>query len=229
VTESIPKALVEVAGRPFAVHQLELLRRKGLRRVVFCLGYRGEQVAAALGDGAAWGMEIEYSFDGPTLLGTGGAVRQALPLLGETFFVLYGDSYLDCDYAAVEAAFHASGQPALMTVFANAGRWDQSNVQFEGGRLLRYDKQKRTPEMRHIDYGLGVFQSSVFERYPPGAAFDLATMYQDLLRAGRLAGFEVDRRFYEIGSPAGLAETDRFLTQQAHGAQKDELRGAAPR
>jgi NDP-sugar pyrophosphorylase family protein len=164
-----------------------------------------------LGDGQRFGLAVAYSFDGDRLLGTGGALRSALPLLGDTFFVLYGDSYLDIDLARVLTAFRASGKPALMTVFANAGRWDTSNVLFDGTRVLRYDKRNPSPNMGFIDYGLGVLTAPVLAAHPPEEAFDLAEVYARLSAAGELAGFAAERRFYEIGTPAGLAETDAFL------------------
>ena len=214
ITETIPKALVEVAGRPFAEHQVEWLRAQGIERIVFLVGYRGEMISEALGDGARWGLSIEYVFDGPTLLGTGGALRRARDVLGDAFFVMYGDSYLDCDLRAIERAFRASGQPALMTVFGNANRWEASNVLFENGRIVRYDKRHRTPDMQHVDYGLGIVSAMALEPYPPGEPFDLATVYQDLANQGRLAAYEVTSRFYEIGSPDGLEETREYLASR---------------
>ena len=225
VTAATPKSLVDVAGRPFAVEQLELLRQNGLTDIVFCLGHLGEQVEAALGDGQTWGVRLRYVYDGAQLLGTGGALVRALPQLGQAFFVLYGDSYLDCDYAAVAAAFHASGRLGLMTVFRNAGQWDASNVHYDQGRIWRYDKRQRTPEMQHIDYGLGILSAEVLRRYAPDQVLDLASIYQDLLAAGQLAAFEVQQRFYEIGSPAGLAETRQYLQQRRK--LTDDLRTAA--
>jgi NDP-sugar pyrophosphorylase family protein len=214
ITETIPKALVEVAGRPFAEHQVEWLRAQGIERIVFLVGYRGEMIGEALGVGARWGLSIEYVFDGPTLLGTGGALRRARDVLGDAFFVMYGDSYLDCDLRAIERAFRASGQPALMTVFGNANRWEASNVLFENGRIVRYDKRHRTPDMLHVDYGLGIVSATALEPYPPGEPFDLATVYQDLANQGRLAAYEVASRFYEIGSPDGLEETREYLASR---------------
>lgn len=222
LTERVPKVLVEVAGKPFAVHQLELLRRHGLTQVVFCVKHLGELVQATLGDGHHWNINLQYVFDGPAFLGTGGALRKALPLLGEAFFVLYGDSYLECNYAAVEEAFRANGKLGLMTVLRNANRWNHSNVLFSEGRILAYDKQRRTPDMQHIDYGLGVLQARVFADYPADVPLDLATIYQDLLSQDQLAAFEVTRRFYEIGSPAGLKETQQYLAQKK--GSEDELR-----
>ena len=213
ITEKIPKALVTVAGEPFLAHQLRLLHARGLRRAVLCVGYLGEMVVREFGDGAAFGMELAYSFDGPVLLGTGGALRQALPLLGEEFFTLYGDSYLPIDYAVVTSAFRASGQPGLMTVFKNEGAWDTSNVEFRDGRIVRYDKRERPPAMRHIDYGLGAFRASVFAERPAGVAFDLAEVQRGLVTRGALAGHEVYQRFYENGSHAGLAELEALLAQ----------------
>jgi len=227
VTGPIPKSLVEVAGKPFVVHQLELLRRQGMTDVVFCVGYLGDQVQAALGDGGRWGMNLRYAFDGPTLLGTGGSLRRALPLLGESFVVIYGDSYLECDYAAVVQAFHTGGKLALMTVFRNADQWDRSNVLFRDGRILRYEKSHQAPDMQHIDYGMGVFSARVFDSYPEGRPLDLATVYQDLIRHDRLAGHEVLQRFYEIGSLEGLAETRRYLSRnRAEKGCQGELRSA---
>jgi NDP-sugar pyrophosphorylase family protein len=211
ITEAIPKALVEVAGQPFAVHQVELLRRQGIDKVVWLVGYRAEQIEAALGDGSRWGIRFEYVHDGPVPLGTGGAVRQGLPRLGEAFYVMYGDSYLECDFATVEHTFVESGRLGLMTVYHNGGLFDASNVEFRDGRIVRYDKETRTPGMQHIDWGLGVLKASALTSYPPGQPLDLSRVYQDLLAANELVGFEVSNRFFEVGSQQGLAETDAYL------------------
>ncbi len=211
LTESVPKVLLEVAGKPFAVHQIELLQRHGLTEIVFCVGHLGEQVQVALGDGHSWGVNLHYSFDDPVPLGTGGALRKALAQLGEAFLVMYGDTYLLCDFAAVERAFLASSKLGLMTVFRNNNLWDHSNILFREGCILRYDKQQHSPDMRHIDYGLGVLQASALDAYPDGMFTDLAMIYQDLLTRNQLAGFEVAQRFYEIGSYAGLRETQQYL------------------
>lgn len=211
ITEKIPKALVEVAGRPFIDHQLALLRRNGIAEVTLCLGYLGEQVRAHLGDGAAHGVRLRYSFDGERLLGTGGALRRALPLLGDAFWVLYGDSYLDIDYSAVLAAFRRSGALGLMTVLRNENRWDTSNVVFRAGELLRYNKRDRTPDMDYIDYGAALLRREALERIPPDEPYDLADLYGALVAERQMVGYEVTRRFYEIGTPQGLAEAEAFL------------------
>ncbi len=214
VTETIPKALVEINGEPFLAHQLRLLERNGIRRVTMCVGYLAEMIQEYAGDGSRFGIELTYSPDGPTLRGTGGAVAQARSLLGPEFFVLYGDSYLPCDYAMVERAFFASGSPALMTVYPNGDQWDSSNVRFESGRILAYNKKLRTPQMRHIDYGLGVFKAAAFDGIPAQGAVDLADLYQELLDRGKLAGLEVPQRFYEAGSFGGIQELSTLLATQ---------------
>jgi NDP-sugar pyrophosphorylase family protein len=221
ITETVPKSLLALNGEPFAVHQLRLLQSRGIRQVVLCVGYLGELVQNAIGDGSALGLQVDYSFDGPALLGTAGAVRNALPKLGESFFVMYGDSYLPCDYAAIARSFESASVLGMMTVFRNEGKWDTSNVEFEAGKfeagkfeagkILAYSKTNRTPRMRYIDYGLGVFRAEAFQGLPPGKTCDLTELYADLLQRKQLAAFEVRERFYEIGSPAGLQETAEFL------------------
>jgi NDP-sugar pyrophosphorylase family protein len=211
ITDKIPKALIDLNGEPFIAHQLRLLASRGIGRVVICLGYRGEMVRDFVGEGRQFGLQADYSFDGPVLRGTAGAIHQALPLLGESFFVVYGDSYLPCDYAAVEEVFLSSGKTALMTVFRNEGQWDSSNVEFAAGRILAYDKKNRTPRMRHIDYGLGVFHGRAFSALAPGSVADLAALYQDLLARNELAAFEARERFYEIGSVEGIRELAEVL------------------
>jgi len=211
LTEQVPKAMLEVAGEPFIAHQLRLMRRERISRVVICAGYLAEQIEAYVGDGGRFGLSVSYRIDGPRLLGTGGALRAALDRLGDEFLVMYGDSWLDTPYAPVVEAFRASGQPALMTVFRNEGQWDTSNVWFENGRVRLYDKRERLPQMRHIDWGLGMIRAEALAARPANEPFDLAEIYSDLSRAGRLAGYEVTTRFYEIGSAEGLRETDALL------------------
>jgi D-sedoheptulose 7-phosphate isomerase len=214
-TATLPKALIDIAGEPFVAHQLRLLRREGIERVVLCVGYLGEMVRDFVGDGRGFGLDVAYSFDGDTLLGTGGALRRALPLLGDAFYVLYGDSYLDIAYKPALAAFRRSGAPALMTVFRNEGRWDTSNVVFDGVRVVRYSKRTRTPDMHHIDYGLGILTGQALADWPAETSFDLAEVYGVLADLGQLAAYEVTHRFYEIGTPEGITETDAYLRGRA--------------
>jgi MurNAc alpha-1-phosphate uridylyltransferase len=221
-TRSTPKSLVLVAGEPFVAWQLRLLARQGLTRVVICAGHLGGQVEKFVGDGTAFGCQVRYSFDGEQALGTGGALLRALPMLGDGFLVMYGDSYLRQPFLPVWDAFQKSGKAALMTVFRNEGRWDRSNVQFEssetGGRILRYDKTASSANgdaLTHIDYGLGCIRSDRLAAWTQEECFDLALFYRAMLEQGELAAIEATGRFYEIGSPSGLAETGEFLSRIA--------------
>jgi len=211
ITEKIPKLLVEVAGEPFFSHQLRLLKKNGLTKIVLCVGYLGDMIVEQYGDGSKWGVEIQYSFDGEKLLGTGGALIRALPKLGDAFYVLYGDSYLPINYQAVGRAFLDSGKLGLMTVFENREAYDASNVWFEDGRIKLYSKKRKIPQMKHIDYGLGVFRSAAFDPCPRDAVVDLAAVQTDLVARDQVAGYEMKERFYEIGSHAGLDELNRLL------------------
>ncbi len=216
VDDTRPKALLDVAGRPFATWQLEWLAGQGVTDVVYSIGHRGSMIREALGDGRGLGLSIDYVEEGDQLRGTGGAVRLAVDLgaLDETFFVLYGDSYLTIDLPQVEAAFAASGHPALMTVYDNAGRFDASNAVFDDGLVLRYEKglADPPPEMHWIDYGLSALRrSTVAELLPSGVVADLAGLFTALSRERALAGFEALERFFEIGSPSGLRELAEHL------------------
>jgi N-acetyl-alpha-D-muramate 1-phosphate uridylyltransferase len=224
LTEDIPKAMLEVQGQPFISHQLSLLQSRGIRRVVICVGYRGKMLCDYVGDGSRFGVRADVVFDGERLLGTGGAIKKALPFLGEAFFVLYGDSYLPCDYQAVQEAFTKSGKLSLMTVFHNRGQWDSSNIDFAEGKIVRYQKGIRDPRMQYIDYGLGVFRNTAFHDVPKNEPYDLADLNRQLLARGELAGFEVHERFYETGSFEGVAALQRYLASGPFERQKPSPR-----
>ncbi|MBT9329481.1 nucleotidyltransferase family protein [Acidipila sp. 4G-K13] len=212
LTESVPKSMLMVAGEPFIAHQLRLLGNQGLRNVVICCGHLGEQIEAFVGDGRQFGLRVRYSYDGDELLGTGGALMKAKAMLGRRFFVMYGDSYLPVWLAPVWDAFRICSKPALMTLYRNNHRWDKSNVEFSSGRILRYAKKYCTPSMQHIDYGLSAMSNEVFDPWPECEPFDLADVYSELVNRRELAGYEVQERFYEIGSPRGLSETESLLS-----------------
>ena len=211
ITQTIPKALVELVGKPFIDHQLGLLQRNGIRRAVLCLGHLGEQVEAHLGDGSSFGIDLRSSYDGPKLLGPGGAIRRAAHLLGDVFWVMYADSYMDIDYPAVLADFAGRDVLGMMTVLRNSNRWDRSNVEFRDGKRIRYDKRQQTPDMQYIDYGVALLRRRAVERIPVDQPFDLADLYTRLVAEGQMAGHEVHNRFYEIGTPASLEEARKYL------------------
>ena len=213
ITEKIPKALIEVGGQPFIGQQLRLLRSYGIRQVVISAWYKGEMIRDFVGDGKRFEMDVQYAFDGESPLGTGGAVRWAMNLLGGPFFVLYGDSYLPCDYAGIQAFFDRSSEPGLMTVYRNQGEWDTSNVELKNGQIVCYDKKVHTPRMEYIDYGLGLFRHQAFAHLTEGQPADLAEIVQELITEHKLLAYEVEQRFYEVGTFEGLGELDELLTR----------------
>jgi NDP-sugar pyrophosphorylase family protein len=209
-----PKALMPVADEPFIFHQLRLLKKNTIHKVIICAGYLGELIENTVGDGREFGLEIGYSYDWPVLLGTGGAIRKAAQQVDGPFMVLYGDSYLEIDYVAVAEAFLKSQKPALMTVYRNQGQYDRPNVIFTDGIIRLYDKTNLDAAMEYIDYGLSCLSRDIIFGGPVGEAFDLADLMSDLSRRGQLAAFETYERFYEIGSPDSLAELDDFMRRK---------------
>ena len=211
ITETIPKALIQIAGEPFIFHQLRYLHQQGVASVVLCIGYLGEMIQDIVGNGSQFGVQVSYSFDGPKLLGTGGAIKAAIPLLGNNFFIFYGDSYLPIDFKSVAKAYFLSNKLGLMTVLKNENQWDKSNVIYQNDSLIEYNKEETKPHMNYIDYGLGILNSGVFNTYPTEESFDLSKVYNHLSLNKQLYGFEVFERFYEIGSHQGILETEEYL------------------
>jgi NDP-sugar pyrophosphorylase family protein len=216
VSGDLPKSLVPVAGRPFIEHQLALLTGAGLTRVLLCLGYGAGQVRNHLGDGSSFGVELSYVEEDPgALLGTGGALVNALPALDESFLVLYGDSFLPTKYADIVSAFTRGGAEAMMTVFRNRGRWDHSNVRIRDGKVVHYSKKTEEGAADCIDYGLSAFRKTVIATYRDAAMpLDLATILEDLVLDRRLDSCEVEQRFYEVGTPEGLADLEAYLAER---------------
>ena len=213
ITEKMPKSLIEVNGKPFILHQLDYLKSQGIQNVVLCIGHLGHMIESLIGDGKALGLNIQYSLDGDKLLGTGGAIKKALPLLSKDFFVLYGDSFLPINYKDVEDAYVSSKKNALITMIKNNNQWDKSNVEFASSTLIEYNKHHPNERMQYIDYGLSILNQSIFDTYPENESFDLSDLYHTLSLHNHLAGFETFDRFYEIGSQNGLKETEIYLSK----------------
>ena len=211
-TRDLPKALLPIAGRPFLAWQLAAIARCGFSEVVLCVGHQGDQIRDFLGDGAAFGVTVAYSQDGPSLLGTGGALRRALPLLAPTFLATYGDSYLPFHNPPPLRDLH--GAPTALgtlSVFLNEGAWDESNTEVRGTAVARYEKGGRDPALRYIDYGALALRRAVLEARPAEVAFGLDQVQAELARAGALRAYPASRRFYEIGSELGIRDLEAEL------------------
>jgi NDP-sugar pyrophosphorylase family protein len=213
MSDKTPKCLVPIAGEPFIFHQLRLLQRNGVEKVVICVGHLGNQVQDAVGDGSRFSLSVQYSDDGPKLLGTGGAIMKALPLVLDYFMILYGDAYLDIDYRDVAKKFLYSGKLGLMTVYHNHNKYATSNVIFDGKLVRIYDKIKNDSSMEYIDYGINCLaKESLSNRVIK--QFDLGEVFTELSINKQLAGYEIHERFFEIGSLEGISDLESHLASK---------------
>ena len=211
LTKEKPKALIKIGGTPFIDFQLNLLKKNGYKKIVFCVSYKSKQIQDYIGDGSKFGLNVQYSFDGGTQLGTGGAIQNALGLLGEEFAVIYGDSYLPIKFAQVERFFKSSSALAVMAVYKNEDKFDVSNVKFKTKYQIEYSKSYQSADMSYIDYGITYFRATAFEQNRLGTSYDLAELCQNLSKQNNIEGFEVHDRFYEIGSTNGIKEFSNYL------------------
>jgi NDP-sugar pyrophosphorylase family protein len=214
LTLDIPKSLIDINGKPFIIHQLEILKNNNISKIVFCLGYLGDRIEEYLSKSefARNNFEMTYSYDPEEAPGTGGAIKNAKNLLPETFWIIYGDSYLDINFKEISDSYELSQKSALMVVYKNNNKYDISNVVFRDGLILKYNKIMYTNDMEYIDYGLGILKINAFEKFSD--TFDLSDVYSDLIINNQLAGFEVSQRFYEIGSFSGIEELKLFLSKK---------------
>ena len=206
LTSEVPKALIPIGGKPFLHHQIDLLKRRGIRDIVLCVGHLGDRVKDYFGDGRWLGVRIKYSEEESQLLGTAGAIKNAEPLLRDDFFLMYGDSYLMIDYREIMRYFRRFDRLGLMVVWRNVDRFERSNVMVEGNLVTAYNKDQKSPDMVYINYGLSVLRKEALAFIPAGRPFSQEDFYQILIDQGELLTFEVEQRFYEIGSPKGLEE-----------------------
>jgi NDP-sugar pyrophosphorylase family protein len=215
LTSEVPKALIPIGGKPFLHHQIELLKRQGIRDIVLCVGHLAEQVQDYFGDGRWLGVRIKYSEEKGSLLGTAGAIKKAEPLLGDDFFLMYGDSYLMIDYQEIMRYFRRFHRLGLMVVWKNLDRLERSNVSAKGNLVTAYNKDQKSSDMVYINYGLSVLRKEALAFIPPGRPFSQEEFYQILIDRWELLAFEVGQRFYEIGSPRGLEEFEMLVASGA--------------
>jgi NDP-sugar pyrophosphorylase family protein len=214
LTEKIPKSMIKIENKPFLEYQIELLKKNDIRDIILCVGYLANQIERYFRNGERFGVTLRYSYEKRQLLGTGGAIRNALKYLNNNFFILYGDSYLDIDYQGVYEYFNKISCLALLIVYNNENRWDKSNVFFSKNIVEEYDKENQTSEMKYIDYGLSILSKEIIKEIPEGIPYDLADLYKKLAKEKRLSGYEVFNRFYEIGSIRGIKEFKNFIKKR---------------
>jgi NDP-sugar pyrophosphorylase family protein len=206
LTLNLPKSMLQIKGRLFLEYQLELLKEYEIKDILLCVGYKSELIKNHFGDGRKFGVNLSYSFDGDKLLGTAGALKKAYKLLGENFFLMYGDSYLPYDYLKIEEFFKSSSKLALMVTYKNQNRFDKSNLLIDDGLVKVYDKTFEGGKLEYIDAGLSILKKEVLNLVPEDEPYDLEELYRTLISEEEMSAFEVKQRFYQIGSFEGLAE-----------------------
>ena len=212
-TKNHPKALLDIEGKPFIVRQLEYLSSQNIKKVIICAGYLGDQIQKVIGNGDAYNINVEYSFDGEVLLGTGGSIKKALNKLDENFFILYGDSYLPISFKRVQEFFLKKNTSALMTIYKNESKFDKSNVYFKNKTII-YNKDNPTAEMKYIDYGLNLVNKKIFKKFMNNDIFDLSEVFTYLSENSMLNVMEIYDRFYEVGSEKGLINTIDYFKKK---------------
>ena len=213
LTAKIPKSLLQIQSKPFLEYQLDFLKRGGVKDIVLCVGYLGEQIEEYFGNGRRFGVNIKYSYDGDKLLSTAGALKNAHNLLEDTFFTIYGDSYLFLDFSVIMSYFKSQDKLALMTVYKNYNRYDKSNTVIAGNLVKYYSKKEKTEGMVYIEYGANIFKKEVLEFIPEGQLYALEALFPRLIAQEELLAYEVSKRFYQIGSPEGLEEFKRYILE----------------
>lgn len=215
INGALPKALTVVCGKPFIFYQLEWLKKHQYSNVTICVGFNASAIVDAVGNGERFGLNIKYIDDGETLLGTGGALKKALRAIKErNFFILYGDTFLPIDFYKMEyAKRELNNHNNMMAVFKNSKKLDLSNVEIDGSLVKLYDKHNPNANMEYIDYGVSIINRMAFQNFKAQPNFDLADFYRYSSINKTLNAYEVKTRFYEIGSPAGLKDTKRFIQQ----------------
>lgn len=211
LTKKIPKSMVRIGGKPFLECQLDLIKKNGISDVVLCVGYKGNQIRKYFGNGKKWGLRIKYSSDGKRLLGTGGALKKAEPLLEDTFLVMWGDSYLPFNFKKAIKFFEKFDKLGMMTVYRNEDKIEPSNVEVKGNLVKTYSKKRKTKKMKYIDYGLRIFRREVLKYIPKNQVYDLSKLDQLLIRQKQLLAYPAEKRFYQIGTFKGLEEFCNYI------------------
>lgn len=210
---NLPKFLIPICDEPFGVHQLRQLKRMGFENIIICIGHQGQLIQQSIGNGYRFGLSIKYSTDNQAgLLGTGGAIQNALHSTINDFGVIYGDSYLDFDAFDAYEKFKSRGKKGLMTVLHNKNQGDKSNIIINNNDVSYYSKSNPLKIMEYIDYGFSYFSKSAFENQalPP---YDLSQVFKELIKQNQLSAYEVQKKFYEVGSLSGISEFRDYISR----------------
>ena len=212
LTKKFPKSMIQIAGKPFLEHQIDLFKKNRIFDIVLCTGFLGEQIEEYFGDGGKFGVSIKYSREREPL-DTGGALKNAKELLEDEFFIIYGDSYLLIDYQEVYNYFKKFDKMGLMTVYKNYGRLEPSKIILDGNFVKVFDKEHpNQPGMIYTEFGLNIFKKEVLDLVDK-KAFPIGDYFKKLIEKKELLAFETSQRFYEIGCPEGLETTKKIIEE----------------
>lgn len=211
LTDNIPKSMIRVGNKPFLQHQIELLKGNGVLDIVLCVGHLSYMIKDYFGDGRRFGVNIQYSDEGENLLGTGGALKKAEPLLEDEFFLVYGDSYLMFDYQAIESYYKKFQAFCILVVYKNQNLYDKSNIRLKDSLVTAYDKTNPDGKLIYIDAGLSILRKEVLNQIPLVTPSPLEELYQKIIAKREMLAYEVNQRFYEIGSAQGLKEFENLI------------------
>lgn len=216
MTLSTPKGMLPFGGKPFLHHVIRLLKNQGIRDLVICIGYLGEKVRDFFGDGHSAGVSIRYSEEGEKLLGTGGALKQALNLLDSDFLVLNGDTYLPIDYHEVAKEFSRAGRKTMVVVYNNkVDTLVRNNIALDSNQMVvRYDKKGISPGLSYVDAGVIMLRKEALAYIPEGITVSIEDgIYGPLMEQGELAAFVTGQRFYDIGTPEQRSVFEKLVKE----------------
>jgi NDP-sugar pyrophosphorylase family protein len=211
ITKNTPKSMIMISGKPFIEHQMQLLKKAGIDNIVLCLGHQSELIQDYCGDGSKFGLNIKYSCESNPL-DTAGALKLASHLLEDYFFTLYGDSYILVDFYEMLTRLLSKNKLALMSVYKNSNQFDRSNTIIENDVVTYYNKEK-SEGCNYIDYGVNLFNKDVLRFVPENTSYSLGTLFAKLIEQKELLAYQVEKRFYEIGSFYGLKEFSKYIEE----------------
>ena len=211
LTKYTPKSMIEIEGKPFLEYQIENLKKQSITDIVLCVGHLSKKIEEYFGNGQRFGVNLKYSFEKEKLLGQIGAVKNAEPLLEDSFFIMYGDSYLTLDLHKVYNFFMQHDKPALMVVYQNHDKYDKSNIIIQDNMVIGYGEKQKTRDMIYIDYGTSILRKKVLDYVPKGTSYSTEEFFTDLIKKQDLMAFESDKRFYHVGDPDSLEDFRNYI------------------
>jgi N-acetyl-alpha-D-muramate 1-phosphate uridylyltransferase len=217
ITDTLPKPLVTVAGKPLIVYHLEALERAGVRRIVVNLSWLADKIREALGDGSRYGVSITYTDEGPVALETGGGIFNAIQHLGPgPFLVVNGDTFTDIDFGALQAKAEAdtrAGALARLVMVPNPTQHPHGDFGLEGDHVVERESERFTYS------GIGVYHPELFEGCSPGR-FPLAPLLKRAIAARRLRGELHAGEWCDVGTAQRLSELNKSELDKRVGAAK---------